>query len=71
MGVFEDVWTEVAKNFWKKDEAVAKQTLEKITPKLNNLAKFIGGRSTAFEYLTVNDFALAERSHYIEFLFPE
>jgi hypothetical protein len=37
----------MAKNFWKKDEQVVKQTLEKITPKLNNLAKFIGERSTA------------------------
>ena len=47
LGLFDDVNSEMAKNFWKKDEQVVKQTLEKITPKLNNLAKFIGERSTA------------------------
>lgn len=71
LGLFDDIWSEIAKNFWKKDEETIKQTLEKITPKLNNLAKFIGERNTTLEYLTLVDFVLAERSHYIEFLFPE
>lgn len=71
LGLFDDIWSELAKNFWKKDELVIKQTLEKITPKLNYLAKFIGERNTVFEYLTLIDFILAERSYYIEFLFPE
>lgn len=30
------------KNFWKKDDEVIKQTLEKITPKIEYLAKFVG-----------------------------
>lgn len=46
LGVFDDIWAEFAKNFWKKDEEVIKQTLEKVTPKFNYLAKFIGERNT-------------------------
>ena len=45
--------------------------LPKISPKLNNLAKFIGERETVFEYLTLADFILAEYSHFIEAAFPE
>jgi glutathione S-transferase len=71
LGVVDDIWTEIAKNFWKKDEEVIKQTLEKVTPKLNSLAKFIGERNTAFEYLTLADFIISERSYFVEFLFPE
>jgi glutathione S-transferase len=71
LGVVDDIWSEMAKSFWKKDEEVIKQTLEKVTPKLNNLAKFIGERKTAFEYLTLADFIIGERSYYVEFLFPE
>lgn len=71
LGVVDDIWAEFAKNFWKKDEEVIKQTLEKITPKFNYLAKFVGERNTVFEYLTLVDFVLAERSYYFEFLFPE
>ena len=71
LGVVDDIWTEIAKSFWKKDEEVVKQTLEKITPKLNNLSKFIGEKHTVFEHLTLVDFILCERSYYVEFLFPE
>jgi hypothetical protein len=71
LGVFDDIWAEVAKNFWKKDEEAVKQSLTKVTPKLNFLAKFVGEKSTVFDYLTVVDFVLAERSHYLEALFPE
>lgn len=45
--------------------------MEKVTPKLNSLAKFIGEKNTVFDYLTLVDFILAERSYYVEFLFPE
>ena len=65
LGVVDDIWAEIAKNFWKKDEEVIKASLEKVTSKLNYLAKFIGERNTAFEYLTLVDFILAERSHYV------
>lgn len=42
LSVFDDIWAELAKNFWKEDKDVLKQTLEKISPKLDYLAKFIG-----------------------------
>lgn len=71
LGVVDDIMSEMAKNFWKKDEEVIKKTLETVTPKFNSLAKFTGERNTVLEYLTLVDFILAERSYYVEFLFPE
>jgi hypothetical protein len=61
----------VKKSFYNNDKELIKQTLEKITPKLNYLSKFFEKRSTALEYLTYVDFYIGERAYFIEFLYPE
>jgi hypothetical protein len=35
------------------------------------LAKFVGDRNTVLEYITLADFIVAERSHYLEAMYPE
>ncbi len=71
LGIFDDIWAEITKSFYNGDKELMKQTLQKITPKLDYLTKFFGKRSTALEYLTFVDFYIGERSYFIENLFPE
>ena len=45
--------------------------IQKVGPKFEELAKFIGDRPFALGYLTLADFYLSEISHYAENVTPE
>lgn len=72
LGVLQDIKTPFAPLFWDKEyEGKLAAAIEKITPKIEQLAKFYGDKEFALGYLTLIDFQLAEFSYYVEKLAPE
>lgn len=72
LAVFLEITGAVKGLFFNKEHETAKGPLiEKYTPKLEQLSKFVGDKSFALGYLTLADFIIAEDSNFLEAVFPE
>lgn len=72
IGVLTDIRTTIGPLFFDPDwKSKIEGAITKLTPKLEEFAKFFGDKEFALGYLTVADFHLSEFSHYIENIAPE
>ncbi len=72
IGVYSDVRTALAPLIFDPEwQNKVSAVVDKVKPKLEEFAKFIGDKSFALGYLTLADFYLAEFSHYVQKVTPD
>ena len=71
-GVLQEAGNHMVPLFWNpKYEELKGAAWDKVKPKLDLIAKFVGERDFVIGYLTLLDFRISEISHYLETMFPE
>lgn len=72
LSIFLEISGAVKGLFFNKDHETARaEVIQKYSPKLDELEKFVGKNDFVLGYLTLADFIVAEDSYYIETVFSE